>query len=165
MTEIFRPSTENILPNISQLHLSLEKTDRIEVDERFHLLSVQRAFSRGEWGFILTAEAIGIGSAILAASVIGWDIKRPLKYLRRLVEIRERGVYMNQRVSNTETGQYPDGEDNPKGSSCAKTGTNYSGRAGALSPRYVISVIVKSSVSGVSARNSVTDCSIATSPC
>ncbi len=76
--------------------------------------------------------------------------------------------YYNTEVENVQA--FPDRRDNPKESSCAKTGINSAGHRNGvhelqLSPRNIISVMVKSSVSAVSPRNSVTDCSMATSPC
>jgi hypothetical protein len=103
----FIPSIEETEPNIRELQESLEKTDRIEADESFHLFKIRRAFSRGEWLFILTAEGLGIRNAILAAEGFRWDYQRPLKYLRRLIEIREGGAMaQNQQTGNTELGQY-----------------------------------------------------------
>lgn len=100
--ETFVPSIEVTIPTLRQLHALLEKSDRIEADEAFHLFNVRKAFSMDEISFIDTAEVLGIRNAILAGDMWGWNYERPLKCIRQLVEARAEGG------SSSESKQHPD---------------------------------------------------------
>ena len=103
--ETLVPSIEATIPTLRQLHALLEKSDRIEADEAFHLFKIRKAFSRDEISFIDTAEVLGIRNAIRAAQGFNLEYERPLEYIRRLIEQRK-GDFMSKRNSNSESGQH-----------------------------------------------------------
>ncbi len=94
------PSIEATIPTLRQLHALLEKDDRIEADEAFHLFKIRKAFSRDEISFIDTAEGLGISNAIRAAQGFGLAYERPLNYIRRLIEVRAGDRILNQQGEN-----------------------------------------------------------------